>query len=80
MAKATEIVDEPRPLKRRNLTPKQLESAKKLGRYNNGAHQDDGFDDVNINIIIEECMRNIDQQSGFAFSDVVSHRNSWKDF
>lgn len=72
MENHTEIVEEPRPPIRRKLTPKQLKSARILGRMNSSAHQDEGFDDININIIVEECMRNVDQQSGFAFSDVVS--------
>lgn len=81
MEKVTEIVDdEPRPLKRRKLTPNQLRTARIVGGINSQTHQDEGFDDININIIVEECMRNVDQQSGFAFSEVVSQRNSWKDF
>jgi hypothetical protein len=72
MEKVTEIVDEPRLPIRRNLTPKQKKSASLLGRINSMAHQDEGFDEVDIVIIVEECMRNVDQQSGFAFRDVVS--------
>lgn len=74
MEKVTEIVDdEPRPPIRRKLTPKQLKSARILGGINNSAHQDEGFDDIDINIIVEECMRNVDQHSGFKFSDVASN-------
>ena len=72
MENHTEIVEAPRPYRRRKLTPKQLRAAQIMGRINSMAHQDNGFDDVDINIIVGECMRNVDQQSGFAFSDVVS--------
>ena len=81
MEKVTEIVEEGiRPLIRRKLTPNQLRTARIIGGINNQTHQDEGFDDINIHIIVEECMRNVDQQSGFAFSDVVSHRNSWTQY
>lgn len=78
MEKVTEIVEEEiRPLIRRKLTPNQLKTARIIGGINNQTHQDEGFDGVDINIILEECMRNIDQQSGFAFSDVVSDRKRY---
>lgn len=76
MAKATEIVEEEiRPLKRRKWTPKQKKIAIIFGRYESSTHQDEGFDDVDINIIVEECMRNVDQHSSFAFSEVVTRGN-----
>jgi hypothetical protein len=76
MVKATEIVEEEiRPLKRRNLTLKQKKIASVFGLYNSSTHQDEGFDDVDIHIIVEECMRNVDQHSSFAFSEVVTHGN-----
>jgi len=44
MENHTEIVEEPRPRKRRNLTPQQRRTAKTYAGINNQAHQDEGFD------------------------------------
>lgn len=80
MENHTEIVEEPRPRKRRNLTPQQRRTAKIYAGINNQAHQDEGFDEIDISIIVEQCKRNIDQHSGFAFKDVVTYRPSWENF
>lgn len=69
MENLTEIVEEVQPLKKRKLTWIQL-----VGRMSSNTHQDDGFDDVDINIILEECMRNVDQHSSFVFSDIVTYK------
>jgi hypothetical protein len=74
MENLTEIVEEVQP-KKRIYSPKQRKMIGMLAQMSGGTYQDDGFDDVDINIILEECMRNVDQHSSFVFSEIVSYKN-----